>query len=83
MAEQQKPLWEVMREAYYNVEHPDLFSEECERLTIAAELRAIADVVAPEEPHIPSEITAVILRAQRQRIRAMLLAEAERAEKGE
>jgi hypothetical protein len=93
MAEQQgRPLWEVMRDAYDTSSVPADLVEACDpqtgdwltdRYGYAAELRAIADAVVPEEPHIPSEITAVILRAQRQRVRARLLAEAGRAEKGD
>jgi hypothetical protein len=80
MAEPQgRPLWEVMQSAYIAGCTPGCTY----RVGYAAEIRAIADAVVPEEPHIPSEITAVILRAQRQRIRARLLAEAERAEKGD
>jgi hypothetical protein len=78
MAEQQdRPLWQVMWDAFSNSYDMNLSTP----MGMAAELRAIADVVAPEEPHIPSDITAVVLRAQRQRIRALLLAEAERAER--
>jgi hypothetical protein len=84
MGEQQdRPLWEVMHNAHATAEHQSFFVSQGPQRGYAAELRAIADAVVPEEPHIPSEITAVILRAQRQRIRALLLAEAERAEKGD
>jgi hypothetical protein len=50
-------------------------------------LRAIADRVAPEEPpmsrRIQGNAVAKALYLQRQRIRAVLLAEADRAEAGQ
>lgn len=38
------PLWRACQDAYYSVtQHPDVLSEECERLTIAAEIEALRD----------------------------------------
>jgi hypothetical protein len=87
-----RPLWEVMIEAYEDVsgsfiDHlgreqlPGPDREEC-----AAMLRALADVVVPEEESPGFNLGQSLAWqrwAERQRIRALLLAEAERAEKGE
>jgi hypothetical protein len=83
MAEQQdRPLWEVMIAAGLQGTGLNGRVEDGE----AARLRAIADVVAPEEetPGFNLGQSLAWQRwAERQRIRALLLAEAERAEKGE
>jgi hypothetical protein len=91
MGEQQdRPLWEVMNEAYrrgYQEPASGLIGHtERVRLGHAAQLRAIADVVAPEEgitPMLPDGYDVTRARwEQRMATRALLLAEAERAEKG-
>jgi hypothetical protein len=83
-----RPLWQVMHEAVLRAGPSDSTG----RRGYAAELRAIADWRVPEEPPyaslFPSERNAIDTamhskRAQRQAIRAKLLAEADRAEKGE
>jgi hypothetical protein len=89
--EQDRPLWEVMIEAYEAVsgsliDHmgreqlPGPDREEC-----AAMLRALADVVVPEEPkpHVFDDSYTHGARDARLEIRALLLAEAERAEQGD
>ena len=80
-----KPLWEVMIAAGSQGKALNGRVEDGE----AARLRAIADVVVPEEPKpadfIHSSVEALIASAQweqRMATRALLLAEAERAEKG-
>ena len=52
MTDQPKPLWRLMQDAYHSVtQHPDILSEECERLTIAAEIEAVRDYITAEEPN--------------------------------
>jgi hypothetical protein len=90
-----QPLWRVMRHAYDQssvptalIESSDPETGDCltDRYGYAAELRAIADRVVPEEPpmsrRIQGNAVAKALYLQRQRIRALLLAEADRAEAG-
>jgi hypothetical protein len=81
MAEQQKPLWRVMQDAFTDATVMHGYG----RHGYAAELRAIADVVAPEEPrpHVFDDSYTHGARDARLEIRALLLAEAERAEKGD
>jgi len=71
-----KPLWEVMRDAFYaaTVEHG--YPEP----GYAAELRAIADEVVPREAEPDSTSFAWTGWAARQRIRAKLLRAAAEAE---
>jgi hypothetical protein len=95
MAEQQgRPLWEVMRDAYDTSSVPADLVEACDpqtgdwltdRYGYAAELRAIADEVAPESPPPEDHADATDWHAwsATHEIRALLLAEAERAEKGD
>jgi hypothetical protein len=89
MAEQQdRPLWELMHEAYWRVAGCNGFNPPASPDCYAAEIRAIADVVAPDRPQ-PSTLELCYDEDDErewhyeQRIRALLLAEAERAEKGE
>jgi hypothetical protein len=76
-------LWRVMADAFAQTQDPgpEFFR------AYAAELRAIADRVVPEEPpmsrRIQGNAVAKALYLQRQRTRARLLAEADRAEAGE
>ena len=79
------PLWRVLQDAYSVTQQPDIFSEENERLTIAAEIRAVRDWLVPEDGPRPG-ISWPMERAAwdaRQSIRATLTTEADRAERGE
>jgi hypothetical protein len=83
-----KPLWRVMHEAYWRVAGCDGFNPPASPDCYAAELCAIADAVVPEEAEMPALNRAWYPEAyakhrQRMATRALLLAEAERAEKGE
>jgi hypothetical protein len=88
-----QPLWRVMADAYDQssvptalIESSDPETGDCltDRYGYAAELRAIADRVAPEEaPAAWEPAYKLYERHERQRIRALLLAEADRAEAGE
>jgi len=86
MAEQQdRPLWEVMHEAYWRVAGCNGFNPPASPDCYAAEIRAIVDRVLPEEPITPMLPDGYnVTRAkweQRMATRALLLAEAERAER--
>ena len=81
------PLWEVMQGAYFEGRNPGL----SERHGYAAEIRALRDWLVPEEPpphrgmrpggtNLTYQET---LSVERQRLRALLTAEADRAERGE
>jgi len=84
-----RPLWEVMQSAYIAGCKPGCGY----RLGYAAEIRAIADAVVPEEPNPDAYTSIDIVRRfntsamlrweQRMATRALLLAEAERAEQGD
>lgn len=81
MTEQKPPLWEVMQGAYFEGRNPG-FSE---RHGYAAEIRAMRDWLVPEHcdlpvPARPHEPGDVIRSEQSQRLRALLTAEADRAE---
>ena len=80
-----EPLWRVMYDAYYSVQqHPDVLSEDCERQTIAAEIRAIADWLVPDDTIEKPVDTALKGAAmERRALRDTLLAEADRAEAGD
>jgi hypothetical protein len=85
------PLWKLM----LHMRVPatpwhELKGSEDEREEIAAEIRAIADWLAPEEKDEPFPDTDSIMEIQlwsavrqRQNMRQRLLAEADRAERGE
>jgi hypothetical protein len=45
-----KKLWEIMRDAYFAAKHQSFFVSQGPRMGYAAELRAIANEVVPEEP---------------------------------
>jgi hypothetical protein len=45
-----KPLWEIMRDAHFAAKHQSFFVSQGPRMGYAAELRALADEVVPEEP---------------------------------
>jgi hypothetical protein len=84
VADQQgRPLWEAVEDACAGNPDspgvPDMLPSDW-----AIAFRTIADVVAPEEgPAAWEPSYRLHERHKRQRIRALLLAEAERAEKGE
>jgi hypothetical protein len=86
MAEpQDRPLWEVMTCASGQL-LDKTFGDATFLQCFAAEIRALTDVVVPEEADPGRDLGTLLPRerwAERQRIRALLLAEAERAEKGE
>jgi len=86
-----KPLWQVMADAYHSTVHdfdnvPHAY---------AAEIRALVEARLPEEPPIdllkldmkgPDRIrnfARVIQRDERQRLRLLLLADADEAEKSD
>ena len=87
------PLWDVMRRAY-DVAPPAPISADddwTDRYGYAAEIRALRDWLVPEEPpphrgmrpggtNLTYQET---LSVERQRLRAVLTAEADRAERGE
>jgi hypothetical protein len=66
---------------------------DAERLAIAAEIRALQRYILPDEPELPrvrrltgnifEEAATYARYHERQRLRALLTAEAKRAEKGE
>lgn len=80
------PLWQVMTQARYNSEGARLASI---RHATAAEIRALRDWLVPEEPepkmyHPNGEHTLAWCEwNSRQRLRALLTAEADRAERGD
>jgi len=87
MADDREPLWSVMHNAYWEaagcgspgavpIPHP---SPECN----AAELRAMRDWLVPEEEPVSRWLVDAPVgyqQRERQRLRALLTAEAERAE---
>ena len=76
------PLWRVMKDAYMA---PPTTATEAQ--CYAAEIRAIADWLVPEEEPITDQEAECLVtcgkRRQRTRHRDRLLAEADRAEAGE
>lgn len=88
------PLWRVLRQAHaedtgtiqYSNGTPPVLGEP-DHFTWAAEIRALRDWLLPEEePLNEEEISDLVIwsrHRQRERLRAILTAEAERAESGE
>jgi hypothetical protein len=72
-----RPLWRVMHKAHMDA---DPFNN---TKGYAAELRAVADWLVPEEPLLGGDHRWELERDQRQIIRRKLLAEADKAEAGE
>lgn len=79
-----EPLWKVLETAYFKGRLPGF----AEGPGYAAEIRALRDWLVPEEPGPTGMQTAShsysareLERKERQRLRALLTAEAERAEK--
>ena len=87
------PLWQVMRDAYDKAPMPLVAFRNCDdigRHFMAAEIRALRDWLVPEEaeptgmrPCGDTYSAQSIKRGVRQRLRALLTAEADRAERGE
>jgi hypothetical protein len=86
------PLWRLMADAYAEATNSTVRDFDVIATGNAAEIRALADAVVPDEPEPPTGEREPWPQAyqqmsdakweQRQRIRALLLAEAERAEEG-
>ena len=74
------PLWEVLRRAYDTspLAPMDADDDWTDRHGYAAEIRAVRDWLVPEEGP-----PAGAYWSERQRLRALLTAEADRAERGE
>lgn len=81
------PLWEMMHAAYSPHRAPGSW-----RLGYAAQIRALVEARLPEEPPINlmevnmrdfQQVCNWIQRDERQRLRLLLLADAEEAEKGD
>jgi hypothetical protein len=78
------PLWVLIPEAFTDSAKEGGPSWTC-RDGIAAETRALRDWLLPEEPPLPpdSDTWIQLNHSQRQRLRALLTAEADRAERGD
>jgi hypothetical protein len=74
------PLWQVMHDAY---EEAFITGDGCTWTGRAAEIRAIADWLVPEEEPEPLPLEEQVAWATRRNMRQRLLAEADRAEAGE
>ena len=86
MSEQKPPLWEVLRRAY-DVSPPapvDADLDWIDRHGYAAEIRALRDWLVPEDASPPDgfPLWAATRWLERQRLRALLTTEADRAERG-
>lgn len=84
------PLWEVLRRAYATSAPMDADDDWTDRHGFAAEIRALRDWLVPEEteptgmrPCGDTYSAQSIKRGERQRLRAILTAEADRAERGD
>jgi len=78
-----KPLWKVMHRAHNDAGDP-FGNAACS--AYAAEILAVRDWLMPEDPELPSYLKGSdmhIRQIERQRLRALLTAEADRAERGE
>ena len=85
MTEQKPPLWKMMHKAHNAVADP---LGAAALAAYAAEIRAVRDWLFPEHCDLPvparsHESGDVIRSEQSQRLRALLTAEADRAERGE
>jgi hypothetical protein len=88
MSTTNRPLWQMMQDAFFGGVYVETTARE--RRSYAAELRAIADWLVPEEPAPhrgmrpggSDKTYQETLSVERQRLRAMLLDEADRAEVG-
>jgi hypothetical protein len=91
MSADRPPLWEVMRKAYDTspLAPMDADDDWTDRHGYAAEIRAVRDWLVPEElepkGHQPNGEVSLAWDAwkQRQRLRALLTTEADRAERGD
>lgn len=83
MSPENEPLWRVMEAAFIEGRKPG-FSD---RQGYAAEIRALMEWLVPEEPMgtfgDAKALVRTIMRDERQRLRALLEAEADRAETGD
>jgi hypothetical protein len=81
------PLWEVMRDALSAIPKDTIFKggDGFVRVCVAAQLRAIADWLVPEEDPFVFETGSAdwFYQRNRERLRRQLRAEADRAEAGE
>lgn len=88
------PLWQVMRDAYDKAPMPPVAFRNCDdigRHFMAAEIRALRDWLVPEEdldlrPPTDGGLIAGVewcVGKERQRLRALLTTEADRAERGD
>jgi len=83
MTDTNRPLWEVMQNAYDRQLIAAVGVDALDRLCYAAEIRAIADWLVPEEEPEPLPLEEQVAWATRRNMRQRLLAEADRAEAGE
>ena len=99
MTQEQEPLWRAMYHAYDQSSVPDELLESADaydcltdRYGYAAEIRALQRYILPDEPepkvrqstkHYERDHEEWLYWVERQRLRALLTAEAERAKKGE
>ena len=85
--EQAQPLWKVMRTAYACSTAPNGSTRDWTgRDGFAAEIRAVAEWLVPEEEPLPDSVhggNRFDRQAERQRLRALLITEADRAERGD
>ena len=88
-----RPLWRKMEVAYRESEKPGGVENWLSEHGYAAEIRALADWLVPDEPDAPRstdgswnaavQMGSDAIWMQRQHLRKLLLAEADRAEAGE
>lgn len=79
------PLWDVMRTAYDAAPPAPMDADNnwTVRRGYAAEIRALRDWLVPEEPLYDGDQRWELERGERQRLRALLTTEADRAERGD
>ena len=91
MTQEREPLWQVMADAYAKATDSNIRDSALIACGNAAEIRALRDWLVPEESDPSPEGTQADSFAiadwyrwhERQRLRALLTAEAERAERGD
>jgi hypothetical protein len=85
MTTQDQPLWRVMQEAYCAADGTTSPPDALDAPLYAAEIEALRDLIVPEEPEYPMGTCGIkqLQREERDRIRALLTAEAEKARRGE
>lgn len=77
-----QPLWWAMHRADQNVKLSAEQHDHWPRYIKAAEIRALRDWLVPEEPLYDGDQRWELERDERQRLRALLTTEADRAERG-